>query len=224
MSSVEYRQVSFTPPPGATDILLVRHGESAPARPDQPFPLLDGQGDPELAETGRVQAERVAQRLADERIDAVYVTPLRRTAQTAAPLLAELGIEPVVEPDLREVHLGEWEGGVYRQKLAEGDPLVKQLLAEQRWDVIPGAEDPELLRERVTKAIGRIAADHPDQRVAVFTHGGIIGEVLALASGSRPFSFLGADNGSISQVVVTGSNWFVRRFNDTAHLAGIPTG
>src|SRR5690606_38859390 len=201
-----------------------RDGEYAPARPDQPFPLAGGQGDPGLAETGRFRAEPGAQGLADQRFDAAYDTPLRGAAPTAAPLLAESGIEAVAEPDMREAHLGECEGGVYRQKLAEGDPLVKQLLAEQRWDVIPGAEDPELLRERVTKAIGRIAADHPDQRVAVFTHGGIIGEVLALASGSRPFSFLSADNGSISQVVVTGSNWFVRRFNDTAHLAGIPTG
>ena len=41
----EYRQHRFTLPPGATEILLVRHGESAPAREDRPFPLVDGQSD-----------------------------------------------------------------------------------------------------------------------------------------------------------------------------------
>lgn len=48
--------------------------------------------------------------------------------------------------------------------------------------------------------------------------------MLALASGSRPFAFLGADNGSISQVVVMGERWAVRRFNDTAHLGPAVTG
>jgi probable phosphoglycerate mutase len=52
----------------------------------------------------------------------------------------------------------------------------------------------------------------------VVTHGGVIGQALALASGSRVFAFIGADNGSISHLVVRGSQWVVRGFNDTAHL------
>jgi probable phosphoglycerate mutase len=46
----------------------------------------------------------------------------------------------------------------------------------------------------------------------------VIGQVLALASGSRPFAFVTADNGSISRIVVSGDRWIVRGFNDTAHL------
>jgi probable phosphoglycerate mutase len=61
----------------------------------------------------------------------------------------------------------------------------------------------------------------PDQRVVVFAHGGVIGEVLAHATGSEPFTFAGADNGSVSQIVVTGQRWIVRRFNDTAHLEDV---
>lgn len=110
MSEPGYRQIRYARPPGACEILLVRHGESEEARPDHPFPLVDGQGDPALHPTGEAQARRVAERLAGESIDAVYVSSLRRTRLTAAPLLAMLGVEPVVEPDLREVHLGEWEG------------------------------------------------------------------------------------------------------------------
>ena len=52
----------------------------------------------------------------------------------------------------------------------------------------------------------------------MFTHGGVIAQVISDATGSRPFAFLGADNGSISHVVVDGARWIVRRFNDTAHL------
>jgi len=67
-------------------------------------------------------------------------------------------------------------------------------------------------------AINAIAGRHRDQCVAVFTHGGVIGQILSDATGSRPFAFLGADNGSISHLVVHGERWIVRRFNDTAHL------
>jgi probable phosphoglycerate mutase len=214
----EYPQARFAPPPGATDLLLVRHGQSAPAREGEPFPLVDGQGDPPLTELGREQGRAVGRRLAGAGLAAVYVTTLQRTRQTAQPLLDATGLEARVEPDLREVHLGEWEGGVFRQRVAEGDPLAVRMVEEERWDVIPGAESSAALAERVGAAIRRMCAAHPDQRVAVVTHGGVIGQVLALATGSRPFAFSGADNGSLSQLVVAGDRWRLRRFNDTAHL------
>src|SRR4051812_40308834 len=94
----EYRQMRFRRPPGSTELLLVRHGESEAMVPGRPFPLVDGHGDPELAPEGHDQAEQVAERLAGHPIDAIYVSTLRRTAQTAAPLAAKLGLEPVVEP------------------------------------------------------------------------------------------------------------------------------
>lgn len=214
------RQYRFAPPPGATELLVVRHGESAPARPGRTFALTDGHGDPELAPEGRRQAEQLGQRLAKEQIDAIYVTSLRRTQETAAPLAERLGLTPSVERDLREVHLGEWEGGLYRQKAAEGDPLFRQAMEAGEWGMIPGAETTEQLRTRCVAGIGRIVAAHPDQRVVVVVHGGVIGALLAHATGGRPFAFVGADNASISHLVVVGDRWILRRFNDTGHLAG----
>lgn len=213
-----YRQHRFVPPPGSTVFLLVRHGESQPARMGSPFPMADGRADPELAPEGLEQAQRVAHRLAGERIDAIYVTSLRRTAQTAAPLAAKLGLTPHVERQLREVGLGEWEGGKYRKMIADNHPVAVRMRAEERWDVIPGAEPSEEFADRVGDAVRDLAAAHPDQRLAVFTHGGVIGQILTLAAQARPFAFIGADNGSISEVVVVGDLWVVRRFNDTAHL------
>src|SRR5690606_32785120 len=96
----ELRQIRFAPPPGSTQVVLVRHGESAPHVPGRPFALRDGHGDPPLSELGRWQAEQVGERLKDEAITAIYVSTLVRTHQTAAPLAAHLGLEPVVEPDL----------------------------------------------------------------------------------------------------------------------------
>lgn len=213
-----YRQLRFQRPPGACELLLVRHGESAPARDGEPFPLVDGHGDPELDPVGVGQAGGVADRLQHEAIAAIYVSTLRRTAQTAAPLAARLGIEPRVEPDLREVYLGEWEGGTFRKHVAEGHPAAEQMFAEQRWDVIPGAEPGNAFAVRVRGAITRIAAAHRDETVVVVSHGGVIGQIIADATGSRGFAFTGSDNGAISHLVVTDDRWIVRRYNDTAHL------
>jgi probable phosphoglycerate mutase len=123
-----------------------------------------------------------------------------------------------VEPRLREVRLGDWEAGLFRQRVAEHHPIALQMWTEERWDVIPGAEPAEGFAGRIRAAIEQLATDHPDQRLAVFVHGGVIGQILALASGSRPFAFLGADNGSISRLVVEGERWIVAGFNDAAHL------
>ena len=213
-----YRQPRFQAPPGATELILVRHGESQPAIDGQPFELLDGHGDPDLSPEGWEQAARVCARLAMERIDAIFVTNLRRTAQTAAALATVLDLRPIVEPDLREVFLGEWEGGHFRKRVAEQDPIAVRMFEEERWDVIPGAEPSGEFATRVRRGVNRIAAAHPDKRVAVFAHGGTIGEILAQAARSRAWAFSAADNASVSHLVVVGDRWSVRRFNDTSHL------
>jgi probable phosphoglycerate mutase len=213
-----FRQRRFEPPADAVELVLVRHGESEAFVDGSPFPLVGGHGDPPLSPRGEEQARQVCARLAAAGIEAIYVTSLRRTAQTAAPLAGQLGLDPHVEPGLREVYLGEWEGGVLRKMMADGHPISQRVLAEERWDVIPGAEPAAEFAGRVRASITRLAAGHAGQRVAAFTHGGVIGEALAQASGSRPFAFLGADNASISRLVVSGDRWIVRGFNDTAHL------
>jgi probable phosphoglycerate mutase len=216
-----YHQRGFRLPPGATEIILVRHGASEAAVPGEPFPMLDGHGDPALAPEGEAQALAVARRLAAEPPAALFVTPLRRTAMTAAPFVERSGLQPVVVPELREVSLGEWEGGEFRIRMAEGDPVALRAVAEERWDAIPGAEDMEGFGRRVRAGIEAVvAAAGPDVSVAAVVHGGVIGEACRQATDSRPFAFVHADNGSLTRlVVVAGGPWLLRSFNDTAHLA-----
>jgi probable phosphoglycerate mutase len=214
-----FRQHQFTAPAGATTVLLVRHGESEPVLPESPFELRDGHGDPALDPVGVAQAELLAARLATERVDAIYVTTLRRTHETAAPLATRLGMTPIVEPDLREVFLGEWEGGALRIRAAAGDPLFEQVFRQERWDVIPGAEPLDDFDERTQRGLQRIVDAHPDGRVVVVVHGGVIGQLLHHVTGGRRFAFTGADNASISEIVVTPERMVLRRYNDTCHLA-----
>ncbi len=218
MTDKEYRQHRYERPQGATEIILVRHGESRPAKPDDQFPLVDGHGDPELAAQGRKEAMLVGERLRHLPITAVYVTKLRRTIETAAPLCEHLKLDSIVEPNLHEVHLGDWEGGIFRIKVAENDPIAVQMLKEERWDVIPGAESGDVLQKRIQRGLNNIAANHPDQLVVAVLHGGVIGQIIAHATGARPFAFLGADNASISHIVIHEGLVVVRRFNDASHL------
>jgi 2,3-bisphosphoglycerate-dependent phosphoglycerate mutase len=201
--------------------VLVRHGASQPAVPGEPFPLLEGHGNPALAPEGEEQAIYVAERLATEPLSGLFITPLQRTAQTAAPLAAVLELEPVVVPELREVFLGEWDGGEFRIRTAEGDPIAMQAVLEERWEVIPGAETSDAFAARVRAGVNAVAAAAgPDATVAAIVHGGVIGEVCRQATESRPFAFIHADNGSLSRLVILpGGRWLLRSFNDTAHLA-----
>jgi probable phosphoglycerate mutase len=215
--SEEYPQRQFVVPPDATEIVLVRHGASAPARPAEQFPTLDGHGDPELAPEGIEQAKQVAARLRAERVDAVFVSGLKRTVQTAAPL----GLPTTEIPQLREVFLGEWEAGEFRVRIANGDPTALRVIAEQSWDVIPGAEPMADFAARVKQGLEIVlAATEPGQVAVVVAHGGVIGEACRQATGSEPFAFVINDNCAITRLVrFAGGRWLLRSFNDSSHLA-----
>ncbi|MCC7075595.1 MAG: histidine phosphatase family protein [Acidimicrobiia bacterium] len=205
-------------PRSATDILLVRHGESEAAVEGRLFPSRDGHGDPGLTPRGRTQAERLAERLGDAHVHAVYVSTLRRTHETAAPLATLLGLEAVEVPDLREVHLGEWEGGVYRQMAADAHPAFVDHLVSGSWDPIPGGEGDVAFRTRVNDALLAVARRHAGQQIAVVTHGGVIGAVVAEATGSERTMATIVDQTSITRVVVVEDRLILRSLNDTTHL------
>jgi probable phosphoglycerate mutase len=201
--------------------MLVRHGSSARYQADAPFPLLGGQSDPPLAPQGSEQARLVAHHLGGEPIAAVFVTPLRRTAQTAAPLADRLGVAPIVVPELREVHLGEWEtGGGFGVSSLERDAVRQRVLEEEEWGLIPGAETVHRLGQRVALGLESAARQiGPDAAGVAIVHGGVITEACHQITASRPFAFFGPENASITRVVRYGNGrWVLRSFNETRHL------
>ncbi len=243
MTSPSYPQGFFTPSDGASQILLIRHGQSEAYTPGRPFALVGGHGDPQLTELGHFQARRVAERLASEPIAAIYVSTLTRTHQTAAPLAEATGLDPVVEPELREVFLGEAEGGILREMFATDHPTARALREHQDWGVIPGAESSAELTTRVVAAVDRLADRHGGEMVAAFCHGGVIAAVLQHVAGSGPGTFFGVRHTSINHLVIqapfgqsAGSvdgdgglsggrpsdrQWIIRTFNDGAHAGGL---
>ncbi len=119
-------------------------------------------------------------------------------------------------PELVEVGLGEWEGGELRVRAHQGDPVYERVLAEERWDVIPGAETADAFAARIRAGVEKVVAATPAGLPAVsVVHGGVIGELCRQAARSRPFAFIHADNASITRLVVMGDRWLLRSFNDT---------
>jgi probable phosphoglycerate mutase len=215
-----FEQTPYELPPGATEIIMVRHGASSPPIEGIPNPLVGGHSNPALAEPGKAQAELVAEGLRNEPISAIFVSTLRRTAETAAPLAAATGLEPVAISELREVFLGDFEGGVYRIKTAEGDPTIKRVFETEAWSAIPNAETFEQFGPRITAGVEEMVRQVGPNRAAVAVlHGAVIGQLCRQATDSRAFAFVHADNGSVSRLVVNpDGRWLLRSFNDISHL------
>jgi probable phosphoglycerate mutase len=219
---VDYQR-PFAAPPGASEVVLVRHGScTQPPRGEEDWPI-GAQNDPPLDERGRAQAVAVCRRLEEEPIGAVFVTTLRRTTETAAPLLAVSGHRPEVIADLREVMLGAWEHGELLRRALAGDPEYQEVVRAQRWDAIPGAEPAQEFGTRVRRGLETAAAGveraGPDTVAVAFTHSAVIAEILRQVTGSEPFAFLSVSNGSLTRVVrMPEGRWVLVSFNETAHL------
>lgn len=216
-----YPQPSFAPPSGACQIILVRHGQSIPYVDGEPFPLVDGHGDPPLSPRGVWQADQVCTRLANEPISAIYVSSLTRTHQTAAPLAAQTGLDPKVERDLREVYLGDFEGGIFRKMSADDHPAAVEMRQRGDWGAIPNAETNEQLRARTVGVLERLATDHQDELIAVVCHGGVIAAIVGHTMQQSPWLYSGVRNASLSHIVITEDRWQLRSFNDAAHVGSL---
>lgn len=208
---------------GATEVLLIRHGDALPGAEEVVTGGYDAQA---LSDLGRRQAAALAAAWRGVRIDAVYSSPIGRAFETAQPLARDRGLEVRIEPDLREIELGpigvdtdhlspEERAQAIRTRLRD---IAVIALGSGSWSAIPGTEPSEHLRARVRAAITRIATAHPGQRVAAVTHGGAINAYIASILGIPRDYFFPAANTSVSVVRVGGNRALVFGLNDVKHL------
>ncbi len=161
-----------------TELLLIRHGETDWNRGGR----FQGHADPPLNETGREQARALAQELADAQIDVVYTSDLARARETAEIVAAAIGTDVVALRELREIDVGEWQGLTWPE-IEERFPEGARSWHDRGhgWET---GETYEQLGERILRALRRIAADHPAQRVLVVGHGGTIRATRAFLEGT----------------------------------------
>lgn len=168
-----------------TRIYLIRHGEVE----GDGTPRYNGHADVSLTERGRTQYVQIRERLADRGITACYTSDLNRCRWGADLLGAGFGIEPVVEPGLRELDIGVWEGKTWAELMEVYPDEWRKRLADVVNYRVPGGENLLDLQGRIMPVIDRIVARHRGEEVLVVAHGGANRVVLLNAIGA-PLSAL----------------------------------
>jgi len=166
--------------PKPTLVILVRHGQTTTTGT-----LLPGRAAGlHLSDVGVAQAEAVAGRLGRiPNVAGIYVSPLERTRETAAPIAKALGVKPTINRGLLECDFGDWTG----RKLAD-------LMKLPEWSTVqntpsrfrfPGGESFTEMQARMVGAIDALVTRHPGGTVICVSHADPIKAAVAHASGSH---------------------------------------
>jgi 2,3-bisphosphoglycerate-dependent phosphoglycerate mutase len=201
-----------------TEIIMVRHAE-----PD--YNATNGTyepPDPPLTQRGGLQAARLAERLQDTQIDAVYSSTMRRAIETADVIAAAKNLPVIRTPQLREVAIGPrvLNSGKEDPKELASQVLVR-FLNNPRWDAIEGLEPSRPFRHRVVQAVEAIISRHPGERVVLVTHAGVINAYLSMVLDIPRDMFFLPEHASISVLRVLRDLYAVHKLNDYSHL--LPT-
>jgi broad specificity phosphatase PhoE len=170
-------------------LLLIRHAESSWNAAGR----WQGHGDPPLSDRGVAQADALARELASESIDALVSSDLRRAAETAAILGRARGLQPELNPRLRELDIGDWEGLTRDQIERKAGDALRRFDAGDL-EVRPGGgENLREMERRAFAVVSELVEAHPGRHLAVVTHLGVIRALLG-----EPLGYAGRDEaGSI---------------------------
>lgn len=202
-----------------TRIFLARHGQTVTNKEGR----FCGHAETDLTPRGEDQARALGRRLAGIQIDACYTSDYSRAMRTAAFALGERGITPAVDPDLRELHYGEWE--LEREiEIRRRYPDQHKLMRDEdpAWRP-PGGETVAEVRARTSAALDRIVHAHKGKHVLVISHGTAINCLLSAVLGMPETHVFRIDvhNCGLTELEVRGGRYYVVRVNDTAHLADL---
>jgi probable phosphoglycerate mutase len=175
-------------PPGATQLLVIRHGQSE----WNALGRGHGWGDPPLSRLGEAQARAAVAALATQDLTpGVLASDLVRARRTAELVAGPLGLGPIdTNPDLREHDIGEWDGKTW-EEIERDWPGAKDAWVAERIDTPPGGEPRAAFHERVERAVRKLAAERPGGRHLVVAHGGVVRSLERLAGiEPTPIEFL----------------------------------
>lgn len=194
----------------------MRHGET---RWNQENRVL-GHTEIELNKKGREQAERLALALKDEKVAAIYSSPLRRARETAEEIARFHQVKVVTDDDLKELDAGELNGLTFQETMERYGEFLKEWIKDIPSLSMPGGESMAELQERTWPAVERIVRDHPDGVVILVSHSFAIVSIISRALGMSLSNFgrLRLSVASISILNFGAQGISLVLFNDTCHL------
>ena len=203
-----------------TDILLIRHGETAWNR----LRRMQGHIDIGLNDEGQRQARSLARALQSEPPAAIYASDLQR-ARNTAQAVADIHRLPVhIDSALRERCYGAFEGLMYDEiSLQHPEAFALWQSRDPQARFPAGEREAETLEEfhqRSVDVVTRIAQQHPDQRIVIVTHGGVLDCLYRAAhdlsiTSPRDFAIL---NAAINRLQWDGRQFRVQQWADATHL------
>lgn len=204
----------------ATQFVVVRHVETVWNREGR----IQGHLDSPVTAEGIAQAQALATRLRGTKFDLFVSSDLGRARATAAYIAAEIGMEAVLDPRLRERNYGIFQGMTRTEAKATHPEVYRRYSEEDVAFAIPGGESTQACFERSVGCLEELAACRPGQRLLVVTHGGVIDGLYRHTMrlphvGSRVFSMI---NGSLNQFFYERGEWHLESWADVAHLDGNP--
>lgn len=205
-----------------TTIYWIRHAEAE----GNLYRRCHGQYDSLITENGKAQLNALRERFNDIHIDAVYSSDLYRTRRTAAALAEPRDLKLNLDKGLREIALGVWEDMTWYD-IARRWPELDETFSNRPWEFdIEGGESMAAVAERGYNALCGIAARHPNQTVAVVSHGMLSRALMTRASG-LPLNQMGAlphgDNTSVSLLEIDGGEITLKYYADNSHLGDLST-
>ncbi len=199
-------------------LLLVPHG-----RTDwNDVRRFQGQSDIPMNALGRQQAQCLARSLRHEKIVTILASDLSRASETAAIVAGELGLTVQLDPRLRELNFGGWEGLTWQEIAARDGAIWHDW--EHGGDIAPpGGESLSALAQRLTGVLGDIPLQDDDGAMLVVAHRISLRVLICLALGMelRLYRRLHLAQTSISELVIGRDATALHRLNDTYHLRAI---
>jgi broad specificity phosphatase PhoE len=169
-----------------------------------------------LNDEGREQAAWLAERLRDERLHAIYSSPLERARETAEAIAAPHQLPVCIEPGLNEIDFGEWTGRTIRD--LQEHPRWRAFNERRSATRVPGGELMLEVQQRMIAAVDSLRERHPWGSVLAVSHGDVIKAALAhyLRISLDHILCFDIDPASISTLVVERAGTRVIRLNDSA--------
>lgn len=201
------------------DLFLIRHGETEWNRVGR----CQGVSDIELNEAGMSQAALLAQSLSDVSVSAVYSSDLKRALATAEAIAEYHGVDVVVEPALREMDQGRFEGLSFVKIKEEHRELLDRWRQSPELVTVPGGESLPDVQERAYRTIQKISVEYNGKTVVVVSHHFVIATLLCkiLELPLREFGSFRLKAACKNLLRFTEGRFSVELINDITHLNGM---
>jgi alpha-ribazole phosphatase len=200
-------------------LLLVRHGLTDWNNDGR----FQGQTDVPLNPSGEQQAQALGRRLAKEPLDVIFTSDLARAVDTARAISAGHTCPVVIDPRLREIRFGKWEGQTYAE-IARSDPETLHTWETRDPQASgPGGETLNELAKRVQSFLDDLITKDARKTGLIVAHGGMLTVMLCLLLGLPPNRYwqFHLSQASVTEVRFPSSGGVVLyHLNDTCHLNG----